>query len=70
MGELATLTVGANYPLSFSYLVSCINFRNTWILDRRRLDEAMREDLEYVDIGTLTKIKMWYYNSMWRLDTF
>lgn len=23
----------------------------------------MREDLEYVDIATLTKIKMWYYNS-------
>ncbi|KAF9025033.1 Mitotic spindle-associated MMXD complex subunit MIP18, partial [Haplosporangium bisporale] len=35
---------------------------NDWILDRRRLDEAMREDLEYVDIATLTKIKMWYYN--------
>jgi len=70
MGDLATLTVGANYPLSFSYLVSRINFRNTWILDRRRLDEAMREDLEYVDIATLTKIKMWYYNSMWHLDTF
>ncbi|KAI8361299.1 cyclin-like protein [Mortierella sp. GBAus27b] len=33
-----------------------------WILDRRRLEEAMREDLEYVDIATLTKIKMWYYN--------
>ncbi|KAF9323998.1 hypothetical protein BG006_000946 [Podila minutissima] len=35
---------------------------NNWILDRRRLDDAMREDLEYVDIATLTKIKMWYYN--------
>ncbi|KAG0361079.1 hypothetical protein BGZ54_009247 [Gamsiella multidivaricata] len=34
-----------------------------WILDRRRLEEAMREDLEYVDIATLTKIKMWYYNN-------
>ncbi|KAF9359296.1 hypothetical protein BGX26_012676 [Mortierella sp. AD094] len=33
-----------------------------WILDRRRLEEAMKEDLEYVDIATLTKIKMWYYN--------
>ncbi|KAF9955965.1 hypothetical protein BGZ72_003223 [Mortierella alpina] len=33
-----------------------------WILDRRRLAEAMKEDLEYVDIATLTKIKMWYYN--------
>ncbi|KAF9914498.1 hypothetical protein BX616_008170 [Lobosporangium transversale] len=33
-----------------------------WILDRRRLDEAMKEDLEYVDIATLTKIKLWYYN--------
>lgn len=37
-------------------------------MDRRRLDEAMREDLEYVDIATLTKIKMWYYNSMFYLD--
>jgi len=34
-----------------------------WILDRRRVAEAMKEDLEYVDIDTLTKIKMWYYNS-------
>ncbi|KAF9935827.1 hypothetical protein BGZ65_002966 [Modicella reniformis] len=33
-----------------------------WILDRRRLQDAMREDLEYVDIATLTRIKMWYYN--------
>ncbi|KAG0210856.1 hypothetical protein BGX28_008823 [Mortierella sp. GBA30] len=33
-----------------------------WILDRRHLAEAMKEDLEYVDIATLTKIKMWYYN--------
>ncbi|KAF9109234.1 hypothetical protein BGX27_007840 [Mortierella sp. AM989] len=33
-----------------------------WILDRRRLEEAMKEDLEYVDIATLTKIRMWYYN--------
>ncbi|KAG0329546.1 hypothetical protein BGZ99_001548 [Dissophora globulifera] len=33
-----------------------------WVLDRRRLEEAMKEDLEYVDIATLTKIKMWYYN--------
>ncbi|GJJ69505.1 cyclin-C [Entomortierella parvispora] len=33
-----------------------------WILDRRQLAEAMAEDLEYVDIATLTKIKMWYYN--------
>ncbi|KAF9187967.1 hypothetical protein BGZ50_001656 [Haplosporangium sp. Z 11] len=33
-----------------------------WILDRSRLAAAMKEDLEYVDIATLTKIKMWYYN--------
>ncbi|KAF9970018.1 hypothetical protein BGZ73_007403 [Actinomortierella ambigua] len=33
-----------------------------WILDRRKLQEAIQEDLEYVDIDTLTKIKMWYYN--------
>ncbi|KAG0255795.1 hypothetical protein DFQ27_006067 [Actinomortierella ambigua] len=33
-----------------------------WILDRRKLQEAVQEDLEYVDIDTLTKIKMWYYN--------
>lgn len=32
-----------------------------WILDRRRVAEAMKEDLEYVNIDTLTKIKMWYY---------
>ncbi|KAF9582898.1 RNA polymerase II holoenzyme cyclin-like subunit [Lunasporangiospora selenospora] len=32
-------------------------------MHRRRLAEAMKEDLEYVDIATLTKIKMWYYNS-------
>ncbi|KAG0075130.1 hypothetical protein BGZ93_006926 [Podila epicladia] len=41
---------------------------NNWILDRRRLDEAMREDLEYVDIATLTKIKMWYYNNLGGFD--
>ncbi|KAG0046029.1 hypothetical protein BGZ83_008792 [Gryganskiella cystojenkinii] len=29
---------------------------------RRQLAEAMAEDLEHVDIATLTKIKMWYYN--------
>ncbi|KAF8943732.1 hypothetical protein BGZ47_005116 [Haplosporangium gracile] len=33
-----------------------------WILDRRRVADAMKEDLEYVNIDTLTKIKMWYYN--------
>ncbi|KAG0283903.1 hypothetical protein BGZ96_011736 [Linnemannia gamsii] len=33
-----------------------------WILDRRRVEDAMKEDLEYIDIDTLTKIKMWYYN--------
>ncbi|KAG0028369.1 hypothetical protein BGZ82_008462 [Podila clonocystis] len=41
---------------------------HAWILDRRRLDEAMREDLEYVDIATLTKIKMWYYNNLGGFD--
>ncbi|KAF9904109.1 hypothetical protein EC991_003084 [Linnemannia zychae] len=33
-----------------------------WILDRRRVAEAMKEDLEHINIETLTKIKMWYYN--------
>lgn len=44
---------------SFLLMDAC---RTHWILDRRQLDEAMSEDLEFVDIATLTKIKMWYYN--------
>ncbi|KAG0274355.1 hypothetical protein BGZ95_009872 [Linnemannia exigua] len=35
---------------------------NFWTSSHWRVAEAMREDLEHINIDTLTKIKMWYYN--------
>jgi hypothetical protein len=61
-GKFLSLT----YPMPFVnhlYFLNLYLISTHWILDRRRVEDAMKEDLEYIDIDTLTKIKMWYYNS-------